>query len=81
MIWRKGVMGLGLLALLVGCQGTEPAGEQTATTTEAADDQGDGPKAGDGFGEVGGSAGDVGGQLPDVGDFRDPRFGSSGLNR
>ena len=66
MVWRQGVMGLGLLALLAGCQGTEMAGEQEATTGAAATD---------------GGAGDLGGQLPDVGEFRNPRFGRGGSLR
>ena len=86
MVWRQGVMVLGLVALLAGCQGTEMAGEQEATT-EAADDADDDPTAEDGFGEVfdggpvGGDAGDLGGELPDVGEFRNPRFGRGGSLR
>ena len=84
MIWRYGVMGLGLLAVVAGCQGTEMAHEQEAAGAATGAD--DDPTAGDGFGEiVGGSvsdaAGDRGGELPDVGEFRDPRFGRNGLLR
>ena len=83
MSWRYGVIGLGLSVALASCQATEMAGEQEATTTEAAEDARDGPDAEDGFGEVvgGGSAGRGAGELPDVGDFRDPRFGRSGSLR
>jgi hypothetical protein len=81
MVWRQGVMVLGLLALLAGCQGTEMAGEE-ATTDAAATDADDDPTAEDGSGEiVGGGTGDLGGQLPDVGEFRNPRFGRSGSLR
>jgi hypothetical protein len=80
MIWRHSVIGLGLLALLAGCQGT--AGEQEATTAAAATDADDEPTAEDGSGEiVDGAAGDLGGQLPDVGEFRNPRFGRGGSLR
>ena len=79
MVWRQGVMGLGLLALLAGCQGTEMAGEQEV---EAADDADDGPTAEDDSGQiVRGGTGDVGGELPDVAEFRNPRFGRGGSLR
>ena len=82
MVWRYGVIGLGLLALLAGCRGTEMAGEQEATTVAPAADADDDPTAEDGSGEiVGGGAGDLGGQLPDVGEFRNPRFGRGGSLR
>ena len=84
MVWRHSVIGLGLLAVLAGCQGTP---DEEATSAEAATDAADDRTAEDGFGEVvgggsvGGGAGDLGAQLPDVGEFRDPRFGRDGLRR
>ena len=86
-IWRFSVMGMGLLALLGGCRGTDMAGEQQATTAAAAVNADDDPTAEQGSGEieggglVGGVAGDVGGELPDVGEFRNPRFGRGGALR
>jgi hypothetical protein len=80
MIWRYGVMGLGLLAVLAGCQATEMTGEQEAPT--AAADADDEPTAEDGSGEiVGAGTGDVGSPLPDVSEFRNPRFGRGGAFR
>ena len=82
MVWRHSVMGLALLAVLAGCQGTEMAGEQEAATAAAATDADDDPTAEDGSGEiVGGGTGNSRDQLPDVGEFRDPRFGRGGLLR
>ena len=82
MVWRHSVIGLGLLALLAGCQGTEMARDQEATTPAAATDADDDPTAEEGSGEiVDGDAGDLGGQLPDVGEFRNPRFGRGGSLR
>ena len=78
MVWRYSVMGLGLLAVLAGCQGTEMAGGQKATAATGA---WIGPTAGGSFEEVvgtglvGGGAGDLGGQMLDVGEFSNPRFG------
>ena len=81
MVWRHSVMGVGLMAVLAGCQGTEMAGEQEATTAAAPTDADDDPTAEDGSGEiVGGGSGDVGRQLPDV-EFRNPRFGRGGSLR
>jgi hypothetical protein len=81
MVWRHSVIGLGLLAALAGCQGTETVGEQEATTPAAATDADDDPTAEDGSGEiVDGGAGDRGGELPDV-EFRNPRFGRGGSLR
>jgi hypothetical protein len=82
MVRRYGVMGLGLLALLAGCQGAEMADEQEATSATAVPEADDDRPAEDGSGEiVGGGSGDLGRQLPDVGDFRNPRFGRGGLFR
>jgi hypothetical protein len=87
MIWRYSVMGMGLLALLAGCQGTDMAGEQQATAAAAAANADDDPTAEDrsgeivGGGPVGGDAGDLGAQLPDVGEFRNPRLGRGGSLR
>ena len=82
MIWRYSVMGLGLLAVLAGCQGTEMTGEQEATTAATATEADDDPTSVDGSGEiVGGGSGDVGGPLPDVSEFRNPRFGRGGAFR
>jgi len=36
MVWRENVVGLALLALLAGCQGTGMSGEQKATAVGAA---------------------------------------------
>jgi hypothetical protein len=74
MVWRYSMMGLGLLAALAGCQGTETAHEQEATTAGAATGADDDPTAE-------GGSGDLGGDLPDVGEFRDPRFGRGGSLR
>jgi hypothetical protein len=82
MVRRCGVMGLGLLALLAGCQATETAAEQEATSATAAPEANDDPAAEDGSGDmVGDGSGDLGRQLPDVGEFRNPRFGRGGLFR
>jgi hypothetical protein len=71
MLWRKVVLGLGLLALLAGCQGTEMSGEQKATAVGAATGTGIALIAGGSFGEVvgaglvGGAAGYLGGRMLD----------------
>jgi hypothetical protein len=82
MVRRCGVMGLGLLALLAGCQATETAAEQEATSATAAPEADDDPPAEDGSGEIGGGgSGDLSRQLPDVGEFRNPRLGRGGSLR
>ena len=69
MVWRQSVTVLGLLALLVGCQGTELSGEQKATAVGAATGTGIALIAGGSFGEVvgaglvGGAAGYLGGRV------------------
>lgn len=69
MAWRKRMIGLGLLGLLVGCQGTEMSGEQKATAVGAATGTGIALIAGGSFGEVvgaglvGGAAGYLGGRV------------------
>jgi hypothetical protein len=35
MVWRRSVIGLGLLALLAGCQGDGMSGEQKATASRS----------------------------------------------
>ena len=69
MAWRKRMIGLGLLGLLVGCQGTEMSGEQKATAVGADTGTGIALIAGGSFGEVvgaglvGGAAGYLGGRV------------------
>lgn len=69
MVWRRSVLGLGLVALLAGCQGTEMSGEQKATAVGAATGTGIALIAGGSFGEVvgaglvGGAAGYLGGRM------------------
>ena len=71
MVWRRYVIGLGLLALLAGCQGTEMSGEQKSTAVGAAAGTGIALIAGGSFGQVvgaglvGGAAGYLGGQMLD----------------
>ena len=71
MVWRKSVMGLGLLALLAGCQGTGMSGEQKSTAVGAAAGTGIALVAGGSFGQVvgaglvGGAAGYLGGRMLD----------------
>jgi len=71
MVWRYGVIGLGLLALLAGCQGTGMSGEQKATAVGAATGTGIALIAGGSFGQVvgaglvGAGAGYLGGRLLD----------------
>jgi hypothetical protein len=71
MVWRKSIIGLGLLALIAGCQGTEMSGEQKATAVGAAAGTGIALIAGGSFGEVvgaglvGGAAGYLGGRMLD----------------
>jgi len=69
MVWRRSVLGLGLVALLASCQGTEMSGEQKATAVGAATGTGIALIAGGSFGEVvggglvGGGAGYLGGRM------------------
>jgi hypothetical protein len=69
MVWRKSVIGLGLLTLVAACQGTEMSGEQRATAVGAAAGTGIALIAGGSFGEVvgaglvGGAAGYLGGRM------------------
>ena len=73
MVWRHSVMGLALLAVLAGCQGTEMTREQKSTAVGAAAGTGIALVAGGSFGQVvgaglvGGAAGYLGGQMLDGG--------------
>jgi hypothetical protein len=74
--WKSACVGLGIAALLGGCQGTEMTGEQKATAVGAATGTGIALIAGGSFGEVVG-AGLVGGAAGYLGSsmFRDPHLG------
>lgn len=69
MVRRRSVLGLGLVALLAGCQGAEMSGEQKATAVGAATGTGIALIAGGSFGEVvgaglvGGAAGYLGSRM------------------
>jgi hypothetical protein len=75
--WKSACVGLGVAALLAGCQqGTEMTQEQKATAVGAAAGTGIALVAGGSFGEVVG-AGLVGGAAGYLGSsmFRDPHLG------
>jgi hypothetical protein len=67
--WRGGAIALGLLALLLGCQGTQMTTEQKTAAVGAAAGTGLAMVAGGSFGQVvgaglvGGAAGYLGGHL------------------
>ena len=67
--WKSACVGLGIAALLAGCQGTEMTGEHKATAVGAATGTGIALIAGGSFGEVvgaglvGGAAGYLGGRM------------------
>jgi hypothetical protein len=71
MSWKSACIGLGIAALLAGCQGTEMTSEQKGTAVGAAAGTGIALIAGGSFGEivgaglVGGAAGYLGGRLVD----------------